>query len=185
MTLKNKEYIYHLWDNIYAPICTTTPPRPWPKPLTGKPIKQYTFNTKSLPSLTELHSKWYNWSEDKMKFIKVVPLNISEILTPIGLAHWIMDDGFRKYNDKGIISEIGLCTESFTIEEVIMLSEVLTFKFNLLNSLKPRRKKGREEIGYRIYISTKSSTIPTLLNLVRPFFIDTMIYKLEGKISTK
>lgn len=57
MTLKNKEYIDHLWSNIYPSICTLTPPRPNPK--TGKPATQYTFSSKSLPSLTKLHSQWY------------------------------------------------------------------------------------------------------------------------------
>lgn len=52
MTLKNKEYIYHLWENIYAPICTKTLPTPWPNPKYGKPISQYHLKTRSLPSLT-------------------------------------------------------------------------------------------------------------------------------------
>jgi len=31
-------------------------------------------------------------------FIKIVPLNIEELITPIGLAHWIMDDGLKSGN---------------------------------------------------------------------------------------
>ena len=115
MTLKNKDYIFHLWSNIYDSICTNNPPIPWSKPKTGKPIIQYTFKTKSLPSLTLLHSQWYEWSEIKNKYIKIVPLNIGEILTPIGLAHWIMDDGYKHGN--GLI----LATESFSLKEVELL----------------------------------------------------------------
>ena len=32
MTLKNYDYAYYLWKDIYSPICTTTPLRPWPNP---------------------------------------------------------------------------------------------------------------------------------------------------------
>ena len=57
MTLKNKDYIYHLWQNIYNSIRTNTEPRlacGLPNPKTGKPISQYAFSTKSLPYLTLL-----------------------------------------------------------------------------------------------------------------------------------
>ena len=32
MTLKHYDYAYYLWKDIYSPICTTTPLRPWPNP---------------------------------------------------------------------------------------------------------------------------------------------------------
>jgi hypothetical protein len=35
ITLKNKEYTYHLWQNIYFTICSKTVPTPWPNPKTG------------------------------------------------------------------------------------------------------------------------------------------------------
>ena len=31
ITLKSIEHIYYLW-NIYSPICSNNPPRPWPNP---------------------------------------------------------------------------------------------------------------------------------------------------------
>lgn len=87
MTSKSYEYIMHLWSNIYYSICTTTLPNPWPNPKTGLIPTQYTFHTKSLIQLTILHKLWYKWSDDLNKFIKIVPLNILDLLTPIGLAH--------------------------------------------------------------------------------------------------
>lgn len=107
MTLKNKECIDYLW-NLYTPIRTDTKPNPWPNLSTGKPATQYIFSTRSLPSLSYLHSQWNNWNDGKCKFIKVVPLNIDKSLTSLGLALWIQNDGF-KYG-KGV----GLATESFT-----------------------------------------------------------------------
>lgn len=170
MTLKNKSYIYHLWKNIYSNICTKTEPRPWPNPKTGKPIIQYAFSTKSLPSLTLLHSQWYKWSELNKTYIKIVPLNIKEILTPIGLAHWIMDDGYS--HGKGLI----LATESFTLDEVNMLKEVLINKFDLIVTIQIRKSRGIN-IGYRLRISSKSRD--KLLLIVKPYFIPSMNYKLN------
>jgi len=44
-----------------------------------------------------------------------VPSNIKDLLTPRGLAHLIMGDGFLHQN--GVII---LCTESFTKQELLM-----------------------------------------------------------------
>lgn len=85
MTLKSKEYVMYLWEHIYRPICTSTPPIPWPNPNTGKPVSQYHLHTRTLPSLTEIHAQWYVLNEENKKFIKIVPLNIGAILTPTPL----------------------------------------------------------------------------------------------------
>jgi hypothetical protein len=47
ITLKNKDYIYHLGQNLYNNICTNTEPRPLPNPKTGKPNSQYAFSKKA------------------------------------------------------------------------------------------------------------------------------------------
>ena len=169
MTLKNKEYVYHLWQNIYFTICTKTVPSPWPNPKTGLPTTQYHFKSRALPSLTLLHSQWYKWSENKKGFIKIVPLNIEELLSPVGLALWIMDDGFKYGNG------IGLCTESFTLAEVELLKKVLEFKFGLTVTIQIRNTSGGT-LGYRLYISSKSRD--KLLSLVRFCLIPSMKYKL-------
>ena len=59
-----------------------------------------------------MRTQWYKRSEYKKGFIKIVPLNIEELLTPIGLALWIMDYGFK--SGKGMC----LSTESFSLAEV-------------------------------------------------------------------
>ena len=107
--------------------------------------------------------------EKKIFFIKIVPLNIDKLLTPIGLAHWIMDDGFK--SGKGVV----LCTESFTLNEVELLKKVLESKFELIVTIQVRHPSGGG-IGYRLNISSKSRD--KLLSLVQPFFIPSMNYKL-------
>jgi hypothetical protein len=54
---------------------------------------------------TILYRKWKK---------KIVPLNIGELLTPIGLAYWIADEGCFCKSSQRVI----LCTESFTLKEV-------------------------------------------------------------------
>ena len=54
---------------------------------TGLPTTQYNFKSRALPSLTLLHSQRYKGCEYKKGLIKIVPLNIEELLTPIGLTH--------------------------------------------------------------------------------------------------
>jgi hypothetical protein len=149
MTLKSKEYTDHLWANIYSSICTNTKPFPWPNPNTGKPISKYNFHIRCLPALTLLHKKWYVWNEELNKFVKIVPLNIGELLKPIGLAHWIMDDGY--WSD----GTIYLCTDSFTSEEVDLLINVLYSNFGLVAGKKKELKiikKFAEEFDLAVLI---------------------------------
>lgn len=64
--------------------------------------------------------------------IKCLPLNIKELLTPIGLSHIIMGDGY--FNDQTVF----LCTENYTLDEVKLLIETLETNFDLKASLNKR-----------------------------------------------
>jgi hypothetical protein len=57
----------------------------------------------------------------------MVPINIFNLLTPLSLAYWIADDGSWNKVSKYVI----LCTDSYTLEEILKLIEVLNTKFNL------------------------------------------------------
>lgn len=57
--------------------------------------------------------------------VKIVPANIGALLTPVGLAFWICDDGGFSHGD------LFLHTDSYTLEEVQLLVNVLQTKFNL------------------------------------------------------
>ena len=72
-------------------------------------------------------SDFYVKQIESNRFIKIVPLNIYESLTAIGLAFWIMVDGSYSKIKGNII----LCTDSYTLQEVKLLISVLSNKFNL------------------------------------------------------
>jgi hypothetical protein len=96
--------------------------------------------TRSLFCFTELHSIFY------VNKVKVIPHNIYELLTPVALAHLIMGDGI--YKSKGI----SICTDSYSIQDVIRLMNVLIIRYDLNCTL----HKASNNLGYRIYISRNS-----------------------------
>ena len=77
-----------------------------------------------------------------------------------------MGDGVYNKTYGGVI----LCTDSFTLEEVELLVKTLN-KLGLVIS-----KQQRTENVYRIYINSKS--IEDLRNMVKPFMIKSMMYKI-------
>lgn len=173
--IDNYPYLLHLRYNIYKDLCTDTKPIPYPnRDKTGKPVQQYWFGTKSLLALTNLHSVWYiNKQFGKSKYTKIVPININEMLKPIGLANWIMGDGYWNTSQKTVY----LCTDNFTEKEVELLISVLYSNFGLV-STKLRRTKDNKEICWRIRFSSKEANLNLLRFIVKPHMILEMEYKL-------
>ena len=97
--------------------------------------------------------------------VKIVPDNIYELLTPRGLAFWIMDDGSK--NGDGL----HISVYAFSTTDVDKLMFTLQDKFNLKTSIHYNRDRKP-----RIYIFKES--MDTLINLVKPYFIKEMLYKL-------
>ncbi len=164
-------YVKYLKHVALAPVCTEFEATPWPNPeTTGKKATQYSISTKSLESISKLHSSWYKKEDGKN--IKFVPCNIEELLTPLGLAHWIMGDGYFSENCTFI------CTDSFTKQDVERLIKVLGNKFGIKATLKKRKKEDGVEV-WRIRTSRLSMEI--LKILVVPYLIPEMLYKVGIK----
>jgi LAGLIDADG DNA endonuclease family len=159
-SLKNKEYIYHLYD-IFKDFCGSTPnvmSKFDYRPNKMKEYKSIKFQTLTSSCFNIYKEIFYNSER------KIVPNNIFDLLTPIGLAYWIMDDGYK--SNKGIY----ISTESFSKEELILVKEVLKNKFNLESGIHLTTN------GYRIYIF--SSSREKLINLIKPYFLSLFNYKL-------
>ena len=97
--------------------------------------------------------------------VKKVPNNIHELLTPRGLAFWIMDDGSRQG------SGLHISVYAFTNEDVDKIIFTLQGKFNLKCSIHYNRDNKP-----RIYIFKES--MDNLIILVKAYFIKEMLYKL-------
>ena len=173
-------YVRHLY-NIFKSLCGKEPTVIVRKPdkRNNKIYSNILFKTYNLPCLNEYHSLFYKDSgflhkSGETRFIKGIPSCISELLTPLALAHWIMGDGYFT-SDKTVI----LCTESFTKEEVQLLIDVLNKKFNIIAGMQKRTRTNlglSENIGWRIRISNKS--VGKLTSMVVPYFITELLYKL-------
>lgn len=127
------------------------------------------FSTRSLPCFNDLYLLFYKDINGYKK--KVVPNNIYELLTPISIAHWIMGDG--AVLNKGLV----LCTESFTLREVVILVNVLKIKYNI-NSTRCALQ-GFKKNKPRIYILPES--MPKLIEIVKPYMLSSMLYKLVSQ----
>jgi hypothetical protein len=121
--------------------------------------------TRSLPCFTELHNLFY------INGKKCVPNNIYYLLNPIALAHWFMGDG--SYQPKG---SLVLCTDSFSLQDVILLMNVLMVRYGLECSLIHYHNRSNIKL-YRIRIPKKS--MYTLRNIVLPHIVPSMYYKIH------
>lgn len=94
-----------------------------------------------------------------------VPINIYDIITPISLAYWIIDDGSKQ--NKGLHLNV-YAFDSGSVERLLL---VLRNKYNLICSI--HYHSGNSP---RIYIFQKS--IPTLRLIVQEYIHESIYYKL-------
>jgi hypothetical protein len=157
----NKDYLIHLHE-LFSDYCPSGPKftNADPDKRTGIVYTGIYFNTYSLPCFNALYNLFY------IGGVKIVPSNIFELLTPLGLAYFISDDGSFSKSTK----IVKLCTENFIESDVDLLIQVLENKFNLECR---KEKRGK---GFRIVIKNKS--LETLRELVCPHLHSSMLYKL-------
>ena len=73
-----------------------------------------------------------------------------------------------------------ICTNSYSIEDVVRLMNVLIIQYKLECKIRLKKRKNNQ-IEYMIYIS--QSSMPSLLNIVSPFMHSSMLYKLKSALS--
>lgn len=157
----HKEYFHYVF-NFFIAFCTKDYV-PQSKIVrdnrTKKIYSAISFTTMQLPCFNIFKEMFY------LSNVKKVPDNIYELLTPKGLAFWIMDDGSRQN------SGLHISVYAFTNEDVDKLMFTLQDKFNFRCSVHYNRDKKP-----RIYIFKES--MDNLITLVKPYFIKKMLYKL-------
>lgn len=161
-SLKNKLYIEHLFL-LFQEFCGSKPLKMNYFDSRPNKMKEYSsikFQTLSLPCFNKYKELFYN-----SKGIKIVPINLYDLLTIKGLAYWIMDDGYKAVNG------FYLCTESYNLEDHQILISVLKNKFKLECSIHKTTN------GNRLYIHGKSRD--RLLELIKPYLLDHFSYKFD------
>ena len=120
------------------------------------------FSTYSNGLLVDWRNMFY---KDKIKF---VPKDIATILTsPLSLAVWFMDDGYKR-ND---CNALRISTDLFFLKEQKILVGCLKTNFGVNSTI---HKKGKT---YNIYIPEKASK--KFCEIVKPYFINSLLYKVS------
>lgn len=126
------------------------------------------FHTWTYSSFNWIHESWY------YNGIKIVPINIEQFLTPLALAIWIMDDG--AVSSKGL----KLCTNSFSYRDCQYLTTILFNLYNLKTTIQsaPSRRGGRDGVTNQYVIYIWRNSISDLNQIVSPYIIPSMKYKI-------
>nr|YP_009184979.1 putative LAGLIDADG homing endonuclease [Hafniomonas laevis]YP_009185017.1 putative LAGLIDADG homing endonuclease [Hafniomonas laevis]ALO63089.1 putative LAGLIDADG homing endonuclease [Hafniomonas laevis]ALO63094.1 putative LAGLIDADG homing endonuclease [Hafniomonas laevis] len=172
---KQHEYVmekYKLLKEI-----TPTPPKLYdptnPDSRTGKKYVKSYFNTTQEPCFLYYFKAFYvetTTESGDIKYVKRVPPNIGELLTPEGIAHWFMDDGSAKWH--GHSNAIRFSTDCFSKEDIQLLQDVLREKYQLETSAVAKRK------GWNI--ETTSAGYDIIKKLIYPHLYPSMMYKFPG-----
>ncbi len=158
-SVKNSDYVDFLYK-IFKNLVRMTPRTRTVKGF-GKNFDRVGFTTLCLPDFLHFRDLFYQGKT------KIVPSNISKLLTSIGLAVWFMDDGSYKSKEcKGKL----LCTHNFNSKEIGLLCKVLDHDFAL--GAIPRIQKD----GTEIYIN--ASSYEKLKTIISPFMVKSFLYKI-------
>ena len=129
----------------------------------NKKYSSVQFATLSLPCFNYYKDLFYN-----SNYLKIVPSNIQNLLSPRGLAYWIMDDG--SLQNKGL----HLNTYGFSNQDVLKLKSTLENMFGE-NTLKCSIHKHKK--GERIYIWEESMVV--VRHNISKFMHKNMLYKIN------
>jgi hypothetical protein len=143
-------------------------PKECPNPGYNKLSRAKRFRTISTEKLSEINEILYGSGHKK-----VTEQYLSMITHPIALAVWYMDDGSCSRKSYGCL----ISTESFSMEEVQMLSDWLKIKWGV-DGTKPfsYRRKNRDKDYTKLVLNAKARD--QFFEIIRPYIIPSMEYKL-------
>lgn len=158
-SLSKFQYFWSVYENL-SPFCAGYPHLRI-RILNGKLFYSLRLQTRSLPCFSKLSNLFIK------NGVKVVPDDIYNLLDPVALAHWIQGDG-AYHPDGGLY----LCTDNYSVQDVVRLMSVLIHRYGLDCSLSKHRSG-----QYRIYV--KKNSVVNLQNLVQQHMDSSMLYKIN------
>ena len=128
---------------------------------------KYRFQSKALPSLTEI----YNLTHKRVSGTKVrVTRKWLNQLSPLSLAIWWQDDGSLVSDSRqGVI-----CTDSFSLEEV----EIIHQYFKKVLKIETKIGQISNQDKYRIWIRSSEELKKFLRIIIPHIFAKSMLYKI-------
>lgn len=135
----------------------------------------YEFQTKTLPVFNYYHSLFY--FQTSGKYVKIVPENIRELMTPIVLAHLLMSSGH--YNIANHNIEIN--TYNYSYNDCIRLAnrvntlDLLLYNISAVTVYKERIKNNKNQY----YLSINGPAAKTVVRkLVYPHICKNILYRI-------
>lgn len=165
--LEQKEYVFWKYKILKSLVLTEPKLSYRYNASREKYPKSWWFRTVRHPLLTEIYDLWYTGNGYRGGK-KIVPKTVGDVLTPLALAVWIMDDGSYA---KGTIT---ISTYSFDLFEINMLQRVISEKYGIRFLVYPDRDK-----GFRMHTNQKEAR--SLINIITPYIIPSMLYKIGFK----
>lgn len=160
-SITNFPYLWHIYNELGF-LCSSLPMSA--KTITrGKIFYSVYLQTRQLACLNEICNLFYLANNGKV--IKTVKHELFFHMDYLVLAHWIMGDGSKRA--KGLT----LCTDNFSLQEVVLLVNILILKFDINPTIQKEKNK------FRIYINEKS--LIKIKPFILPYFIPSMFYKLN------
>lgn len=147
-SITQRDYTEWLFQ-LFKPLCAQK--ELYEKEKYGK--KYVGFRTRSLGTFRFYAQHFYRNGK------RVIPANISKLLTKTGIAIWYLDDGSRKSNRHTtyIIHSLG-----FSRKELMMITRVLKTKFEITATLHRQKEK-----YFRLYIPSDSAL--QFRSIIEPF----------------
>lgn len=147
----------------------------------GTLIKSHQFRTTVHSFFHEMRNKFYVTINGKNK--KIIPHDIYELLNEKVLAILFMDDGVTdwKYRNGykmtyGSLPSCKICSESFTEDDNIKLSNAINKKFQIESYVKNKE----EDLKPQLKFSTENSQ--KLLNLIKKYTHNSLLYKITEDV---
>ena len=156
---KQKGFV--LWKYKVLKNLVLSPPRRivcWKNPKNNENYYSWYFHTQIIPEFKTLYKTFYYDGK------KVLPQNILDLLNPLTLAVWIMDDGC---NDK---NSLILNTQNYSIKEHYRLQKIFQQKFKAFSTINKDRDK------FRLRFNCENAK--KLLEIIYPNIISSMKYKI-------
>lgn len=123
-------------------------------------------------SATPAFGKWRKYFYPNGK--KIIPSDIRKILTePISLAVWYMDDGYFNKIDRNSYIYLGRVTSA----EAEILQKAIKKNFGIEATIYDKKNK-----GFALFFGAVETK--KLQNLIRPFVIESLQYKLFDPVTT-
>ncbi len=138
----------------------------------------WSFYTKANSDIEECMDKFYGGGK------KEITRDILDHLSELSLAVWYMDDGTTAFSHNRMLStgynitpEVKLCTDSFSEQSCDNIVEWFKEKWNIDSHKRKNRIGKKGENQYRIIID--STSVSRFFDLIRPYIIPSMLYKVD------